>query len=375
MTVTATEELPGGTTVDQLQEALRRSLGRPGLVVDRVTCAPVEHRISAPTTASLTAVAIDARDREPLTLGLVAKVLQSAGRGLPPQMPPEDRERLDATIPWRLEWEVYTGDTARRMPPGMRLPRLHAAVEHPDHRISLLLEHVDPLETPWTPADLDRAATGLGRLTVRRAGQELRTRPDITFIADLVANAMHRWAIPLLRGPDLWANPAFAQPSVAALRGDLLDLAERVDDLLASLAAVPCLNTHGDPTPMNLLRPRAAPEEFVLIDWGTAGLGPVGWDVVPLVFGPAENGTAAPDDLADRLAAAVPAFVAGLAAEGLDLPEADVLAAVRTCALLRYPLTSLPLSEVVSGDPVTAELLAYARRKAAFIRAVLDLCG
>jgi hypothetical protein len=60
---------------------------------------------------------------------------------------------------------------------------------------------------------------------------------------------------------------------------------------------------------------------------------------------------------------------------GMVQPAAAVLSAVRTCALLRYPLTSLPLSEVVRSDPNTPELLAYARRKAAFVRAVLDICG
>jgi hypothetical protein len=59
----------------------------------------------------------------------------------------------------------------------------------------------------------------------------------------------------------------------------------------------------------------------------------------------------------------------------MELPESAVATAVRTCALLRYPLTSLPLSEVVGGSPVTPELLEYAERKAAFVRAVLDTCG
>jgi hypothetical protein len=375
MTITATEELPGGMTVQRLQEALRRSLDRPALVVDRVDCTVVDHRITAPSTCSLTRVFVEAHDGEEVRLPLVVKVLQSALQGLPPQMSPEDRERIAAGIPWRLEWEVYTGDTARRMPAGMRLPRLHAAVEHPDDRIALWLEDADPVDVPWTSSDLARAADGLGRLTVRRADQLLATRPESTFLDHLVAVGLHGWAIPLLRTDALWAHPAFAQPSVAALRGDLLALADRVDDLLASLEAVPSLNTHGDPTPMNLLRPRSAPEEFVLIDWGTATIGPAGWDVVPLVFGPAENGTAPPDDLAARLATAVPAFVAGLAAEGTVLSEDTVLAAVRTCAVLRYPLTSLPLGEVARSEPVTPELLRHARRKAAFVRAVLDLCG
>ena len=375
MTSAATEELPGGITLQRLESELRRVLGRPDLVLDGIRCSAVDHRITAPATASLTRVHVDAHDSEALELRLVAKVLQPAWHGLPPQMPPEERRRIAANIPWRLEWEVYTGDTAERMPAGIRLPRLFAAVEHPEDRISLWLEDVEPVADPWTSAVLERAGTGLGRLTVRRADQHLPTRPDTTFIAHLVANAMHRWAIPLLRGDDLWAHPAFAQPSVAALRGDLLDLADRVDGLLASLDGLPLVSTHGDPTPMNLLRPRSAPDEFVLIDWGTAALGPVGWDVVPLVFGPAENGTASPDDLVERLAVAVPAFVAGLASEGMDLPERGVATAVRTCALLRYPLTSLPLSEVVRGDPITPELTAYARRKAEFVRAVLDVCG
>jgi Ser/Thr protein kinase RdoA (MazF antagonist) len=187
-----------------------------------------------------------------------------------------------------------------------------------------------------------------------------------------VENAVRRWALPRLAGDDLWAHPAFTQGEVAALRQELLGLAERIDELLAALGPVPWSNTHGDPTPMNLLRPRADPDTFVLIDWGTASRGPVGWDVVPLVFGPAENGTAPPGDLAERLAVAVPAYAAGLAAEGVTVPD-DVLArAVRSCALLRYPFTSLPLSEALTGRPVRDDLDRYARRKAAFVRGVLE---
>lgn len=48
---------------------------------------------------------------------------------------------------------------------------------------------------------------------------------------------------------------------------------------------------------------------------------------------------------------------------------------VRTCALLRYPLTSLPLDEATRGQPVPDELPGHARRKAAFVRGVLDVCA
>ena len=222
------------------------------------------------------------------------------------------------------------------MPPGLRLPRLYAALERPDDRIDLWLEDVDPTEEPWTTGDLARAATGLGRLTVRRADEEMDTG-GLTFLDHYVTNALLPWAIPALRGEELWEHPAFAQPEVAALRGDATTL--------------------------------------VLIDWGSASPGPIGWDLVPLVFGPAENGTAPPEDLPDRLAAAVPGFEAGLAEEGLPQPAGEVARVVRTCALLRYPFTSLPLNEAMNGSPVAEDLSGYARRKAAFVRRVLDACS
>jgi hypothetical protein len=303
----------------------------------------------------------------------VVKVLQSAMHGLPPHIPLEARRIIAAAVPWRLEAEVYTGGTAQRMPPGLRLPCLYAALERPDDRIDLWLEDVDPTEEPWSTDDLLRAATGLGRLTVRRADQQMSTA-GLTFLDHYVTNALRPWAIPQVRSDQLWEHPAFAQPEVAALRVDLLDLAEHADDMLDSLHAGPWLNTHGDPTPMNLLRPRDDSTTLVLIDWGSASPGPVGWDLVPLAFGPAENGTAPPDDLGARLALAIPGFEAGMAQEGLPQPAGEVARVVRTSALLRYPLTSLPLNEAMSGQPVDDDLLGYARRKAAFVRRVLDVC-
>jgi hypothetical protein len=374
MAVTTPDDLPGRTTRAELEDVLSQALGRPDLVIDDVVRTPIAHRITAPATGSLDRVHVTAHDSEPVEVRLVVTVLQSAMHGLPPHIPLEDRERIAAGIPWRLEAEVYTGDTALRMPPGLRLPRLYAALERPDDRIDLWLEDIDPTEEPWSTADLERAATGLGRLTARRSDQRLASLPaGLTFLDHLVANIRH-WAIPGLRSEQLWAHPAFDQPEVAALREDLLDLTEQADSMLDSLHASPWLNTHGDPTPMNVLRPRGDPETFVLIDWGTTSPGPVGWDLVPLVFGPAENGTAPPDDLRDRLAVAVPAFAAGLAQDGLPREAGEVARVVRTCALLRYPFTSLPGREAMGDGPVPDDLLGYARRKAAFVQGVLDAC-
>ncbi len=363
------------TPTSELEDALRRALGRPDLVVDRVERTPVAHRITAPVTGSLDRVQVTAHDSAPVEVRCVVKVVQSAMHGLPPYIPLADRERIAAGIPWRLEVEVYTGDTAARMPPGLRLPRLYAALERPDDRTELWLEDVDPVEGPWTTAQLVQAATGLGRLTARRADQQLASLPlGPTFLEHLVANTVGLWGVPALRDEQLWAHPAFAQPEVAGLRAELLELAGQVEVMLESLRAVPWLNTHGDATPMNVLRPRGDGDTLVLIDWGTASRGPVGWDLVPLVFGPAENGSAPPEGFADLLAATVPAFEAGLAEEGLPQPAGEVGRVVRTCALLRYPFTSLPLGEALHGAPEPADMAGHTRRKAAFVRGVLAAC-
>src|SRR4051812_43544247 len=137
MGITATEVLPAGITTEQLQSELRRALDRPDLMLDRVDCRPIAHRITAPATASLSRVRVDAHDSEPVSLRMVVKVLQSAWQGLPPQMPPEERRRIAASIPWRLEGEVYAGDTAARMPAGKRVPRVSAAGGAPPGRTSL----------------------------------------------------------------------------------------------------------------------------------------------------------------------------------------------------------------------------------------------
>jgi hypothetical protein len=68
---------------------------------------------------------------------------------------------------------------------------------------------------------------------------------------------------------------------------------------------------------------------------------------------------------------AVPAYCAGLAAEGVDVPLADLAAGVLTAALLRYPCTTMPLT--LTMEPVTDAAVERARERAAFVRMVLDL--
>ncbi|MGY1634448.1 hypothetical protein ACI784_22340 [Geodermatophilus sp. SYSU D01186] len=364
--------LPGGLAVDTLRDALRRWTGRPGLAVDAVACAPIAHRISAPTTRALTRVLVAASDGgERLELRLVTKELQAARYGLPPQMPDDARAHLDAFIPWRLEADVLTSDLATLVPPGLRLPDVVAVHEQDGDRLTLWLEDADPLDTPWTAADTTRAATALGRLAARRVGTATAPLPGGDFLTGYRDEQLGAWAVPWLLDDATWAHPLFRLPEVAALRSEICALARRVVDVHARLAPLPLLPAHGDATPMNLLRPRSRPGEFVLVDWGMTGPAPAGYDLLPLVFGRAESGVGPPDEVPALLDRAVPAYCQGLGDEGVEVPLADLAAGVLTAALLRYPCTTMPLT--LTMEPVTDAVVERARERAAFVRMVLDL--
>ncbi|MBB3086320.1 phosphotransferase [Geodermatophilus sabuli] len=362
--------LPGGLAVDELGGHLRRWTGRAGLVVDAVTCTPIPHRISAPTTRALTRVTVATADGA-LPLRLVAKELQAARHGLPPQMPDDTRAHLDALIPWRLEADVLTGDVATLMPPGLRTPDVVAVHEQDGDRLTLWLEDADPVDAPWTSADTARAASRLGRLTARRVGRSMPPTPGGDLLTSYRDEQLGAWAVPWLLDDATWAHPLFRLPEVAALREEVCTLAGRVADVHARLADLPLLPAHGDPTPMNLLRPRRDPQGFVLVDWGMTGSAPAGFDLLPLVFGRAESGVGPPEEVPALLDIAVPAYRAGLAAEGVDVPLADLAAGVRTAAQLRYPCTTMPLT--LTMEPVTDAAVTRARERAAFVRMVLDL--
>jgi hypothetical protein len=208
-------------------------------------------------------------------------------------------------------------------------------------------------------------------MAVRRRGEPPVPVPCGSFLANFVANRLGMRALPLLADDTTWAHPVMRQPEVAALRPGLDRLAARVPALWDELSAAPELPAHGDPTPANLLRPEAEPGTLVLVDWGTATPAPAGFDVVPLVFGRAEDGSGPAGEVPGLLDAAVEAHAAGMAAEGSAVPVDRLRRAVVAAALLRYPFTSLPLDEL--EGPATAGLPAHAREKAAFVRMVLDL--
>ncbi|MFB9375695.1 hypothetical protein ACFFKU_17735 [Kineococcus gynurae] len=352
--------------------ALRHHLERPTLQLLDQREEPLEHDISAPTTASVTRVHLHLRDPlGDLRLSCVRKVLQAARHGLPPVIPPEVIAHLDAVIPWRLESDVLTPALAAAMPPGLRAPEVLARLERPDDRIELWLRDVEPVPASWTAGDTVHAARLLGRLAARRRDEPQPAGPR--FLDTYRWESVAVWSAPRLLDPATWAHPVFRDPAVVGLRGPLLALVAGLPRLDERLAAVPVLPAHGDATPLNLLRPGVDPDDLVLLDWASATPGPAGWDVVPLVFGLAECGRQDVSDARAVLDDAIAAYGAGLAEEGFELAPDRLRTAVVTAAQLRYAFTTLPLG-VLDGVPLPdPDPSAYLARRAALVRCVLDL--
>ena len=371
-TETPVAGLPDDVDAGEVESAVRVAVRDPSAVLLAAAGEPLAHRISAPTTRSLTRLRARVRtgsgDAE---VTLVAKALQAARHGLPPQLPDDLRARIDALIPWRLEAQIYVSGLGEAMPPGLRMPRLLGLTEQPDDRAVLWLEDVAAPTEPWTPERSERTARQLGRLAARRRLQPELALPGGPFLDVFLDQQLRSSALPALAGDATWAHPAFADPDVAGLRRRVDALARRVDEMAQRLARTPSLPAHGDPTPMNLLGPE---EDCVLIDWGTATPAPAGFDLLPLVFGRAESGAGEVQELPGLLSAALPAYRAGLAEDGVDVDAADLAAAAVAMAQLRYAFTGLPLDELGGSPPDDpAAAVPRRRRRSAFVAAVLDL--
>ena len=175
--------------------------------------------------------------------------------------------------------------------------------------------------------------------------------------------------VPILMSDEAWQHPlcaAFDDDLRARLRaaaGDIMALAAEAD-------ALPQLLSHGDACPNNLLAGERD-DELVMIDFGFWGAAPVGFDLTQLLVGDVQIGKRGADGLADLDEALVTAYVAGLRAEGCEIPEDQVRRGHALCLLLMTGLSTLPFD--LFDAPLTPETRKVAADRAALARYALDL--
>ena len=205
-------------------------------------------------------------------------------------VPPELREQAAAGVPWRTEGLAYRSDLRDRLPEGLTMPRALGVFDLDEESNAVWLEEVPVVASSWDLARYSRAARLLGRLATSAAVMEVSDSigHEIT-IQTYYDGRLSSQVLPVLRSDDVWRHPLVQGAFDDQLRKRLLAAADRAADHTEELGALTHVACHGDACPNNLLTP-ADSDDFVLIDFGFFGPGPVGFDLSQLLVGDVQVG-------------------------------------------------------------------------------------
>jgi hypothetical protein len=302
---------------------------------------------------------------------LFVKVIHSYQRSpLRFAVPERLRARAAALIPWHTEADLYRSDLRGRLPPGLTIPR--AAVRDLDAgSAALWLEQVPARRVIWDAGRHARAAYLLGRLAASRAVAPLATAVHGARNPRIYAGAwLAHVVLSALTGNDAWAHPLVHDAFDTRLRRRLLAAADALPALLDELDDAPAATAHGDACTANLLA-AGDRDALVMVGLGFCGRAPLGTDLGQLITGEVQTGQRRPANLPGLQAACLPAYLAGIHAEGGTAGLARVR---RTHAALLTVFSALPSIPVEHlDDEPTPRLRRLFHGRAAIARFALDL--
>lgn len=358
--------------------------GQPGARPTAARVEPVNYLIGTPSTEELLRLFGTAAlpSGEEVEWSCFIKKLRSVRHWPMIHIIPEPaRQNFIDNMPWLLEVAVHRSDIAAILPDGLRLPTAYRIDEHEDDRAVLWMENVDEVPGCWPMERFERAAYLLGRLSARR--QVHLVKPFLPRAGVATAGIGLRYythgrvqldALPGLADDQTWRHPMLASAVCNTgdhgLRDELIELAARLPAVLDALDALPQTYQHGDASPQNLLVPKDNEGEFVAIDWGFDCPQAVGFDLGQLLIGLAHAGELSPDALPAVHRTILPAFMEGLAADGMIVPEEQVRYGYLGSLLCRAAFTALPLEMFGKFDAATEDLF-YERVR--LTRAIVDL--
>jgi len=368
-----------------LTELVRTVTGDPAARPGEVRVEEFDYPIGTPSTEGLFRVfgtaTMGAGDTADWSC--FVKKLQSARYWPFIEMVPEQfRAAFIQNLPWELEIAVHRSDIADVLPDGLRLAKAYRIDVYDDDRGTLWMENVVQEPGPWPMERFERAAHLLGRLSARRQPhlvEPLLPRGDVTTpgvgLRYYTGGRVMTSALPAIADPKTWQHPLLAAAVCNLgdhrLRDDLIDLGARLPAVLDALDALPQCYQHGDASPQNLLVAQGNPDEFVVIDWGFDCPQAVGFDLGQLLVGLAHAGELAPDALPLVHKVIMKAFQNGLAEEGMQVTEEQVLYGYLGSLCARATFTALPLEEITKpGDPTT---LALFEERVLLTRTLVDL--
>lgn len=370
-----TRALLGAADVDdaELARLVASSLGEERVELLDVHVSEVDYDLPSITTAGRHWVSGHAKTSSgPTPFRMFVKHVQSWSRSpLFAPVPPEIREMAAASVPWRTEPLVYRSDLAERLPDGLSMPTALGVYDIDELSASIWLAEVTVTDWPW---DLDRycrAAYLLGRLAASPAVAPLADVGEHAWtVRDYLNGRFRHQVVPMLHDDELWSHPLLARSFGLELRDRMREAAVHAPRLVAELDEAPLVTGHGDACPNNLL---GTPERdnLVLIDFGFWKPLPLGFDLGQLVLGDVQLGRRPADTLAETDAGVMPAYVEGLAAEGMVVDPALVTRLHAVQMLIFTGLSSMPFEHLAS--PPSPELETLAANRAALATYCLDL--
>jgi len=286
-------------------------------------------------------------------------------------VPEHLRAEAAAFIPWRTEADLYRSDLRDRLPAGLTIPRAAAIRDLDEDSAALWLEQVPTRPVVWDVERHAQAAYLLGRLAACRAAAPLASAVHGARTPRFYADTWLRHIVlPSLTGVDVWRHPLVRDAFDGGLSHRLLTAADALPALLDELDDASVATAHGDACTANLLVADDR-DALVMVDLGFCGRAPLGTDLGQLVLGEVQTGQRQAADLLALEAACVPAFVAGIHAEG---GTADPARVRRTHAALMTVFSALPSIPIEHlEDEPTPQLRRLFRGRAAIARFVLDL--
>jgi len=236
---------------------------------------------------------------------------------------------------WRREIQIYQSEFLEQLTEIISLPEKYAILENPDGSVCILMEDVqDEFQHPWHINQFIDTAYQLGLFNgVFLAGQSLpedqwgsrdwlrkyliNATPMVDFIKQ---NPDHPVVKALL--------PGLSLPMTLALWDEFPRLVNRLDEL-------PQTFCHQDAFTQNLFYRKG---KFIAIDWGYAGIAPVGAELAPLI-GVAFTFSKFPSIRADELdQVCFESYLRGLRDAGFEPDRKQVRLGFILTMTLRYVL-------------------------------------
>jgi hypothetical protein len=275
---------------EHLLQLVGKSLGWQPFEVADVTISEVQYDQLALTTLSRNRVRGTATTVGPTaTFSIFVKVLQSWSRSPAFKfVPVELRELAMVQLPWTVEPLAYRSALRDALPPGLTMPKTFEVIDLDPFSSAIWVEDIDDaVGLAWTMDHYRQAAFLLGafatRTAVAKAIRPLDPVIEPAGIRGYVDGRVEPQVVPALLDEEVWRHP-LVDRHFAPHRLRLLEVIERLRELVDEAESLPAGIAHGDACNRNLMISASRPE-LVMIDFGFLRHAPLGFDLGQLILG------------------------------------------------------------------------------------------